>query len=77
MPEETDVAALQAHLLPATQTTQADDQPAIMRWWDSRARPGLPLANDPTFTPLQTVLSGFIPAGAEARLRLISGGVSL
>jgi uncharacterized Zn-binding protein involved in type VI secretion len=76
VPEETDIAALQAHLLPATQTTQADGASAIMRWWDGRVRPDLPLATDPTFAPLQTLLSGFIPAGAKARLRLISGGVS-
>ncbi|MCK6444069.1 PAAR domain-containing protein [Elstera cyanobacteriorum] len=74
--QETDIAALQAHLLPATQTTQADGTSAIMRWWDGRVRSGLPLADDPAFTPLQTVLSGFIPAGGEVRLRLISGGVS-
>ena len=75
--QETGIAALQAHLLPATQTTQVDGKLAIMRWWDGRVRSGLPLATDPTFAPLQTFLSGFIPAGAEARLRLISGGVSL
>ncbi len=75
--EQTDIAALQAHLLPATQTEQTDGYPAILRWWDSRARTSLPLTNDPTFAPLQTFLSGFIPAGAEARLRLVVDGGSV
>ncbi len=75
VPEETDIAALQAHLLPATQTDDAEGNPAIMRWWDGRARPGLPLADDAIFAPLRTRLGGFLPAGAEARLRLVQGSV--
>lgn len=69
-----DLAALQAQLLPATQTDQAGG-PAILRWWDSRARPGLPLADDPIFAPLRTLLAGFRSAGADVRLRLNQGSV--
>ena len=75
VPEETDIAALQTHLLPCTQTDDAEGNPAILRWWDGRARPNLPLADDAIFAPLRTRLGGFLPAGAEARLRLVQGSV--
>lgn len=74
VPAETDLAALQVQLLPATQTDQAGS-PAILRWWDSRARPGLPLADD--LASLQTLLPDFVCAGASVRLRLIAEGGSV